>query len=214
MTTAAAVGREREAPGSPRRRNALTACARERRRRGFTLVELLGVVVILGLLASVAYVSYEALVPQARLNAAVRELAASLHETRSEAIARSQPFWIEYYFEDTDGHPRGYRVVTPFRADELGGIAVRDQERVARAFRPLPENVYFQEIRMGDAIFKQGQVVVRFDPLGAANDHTIVLVQRPFDTVFTIEVQALTGLISFHDGLFVREPAKEADFGS
>ncbi|MCC6407255.1 MAG: GspH/FimT family pseudopilin [Planctomycetes bacterium] len=185
-----------------------------RARRGFTLIELLGVMVILGLMASVAFVSYEALVPASVLNSAVRELAATLQETRSEAIARSQPFWIEYYFEDADSHPRGYRVVTPFVASATGGIAVRPEDRVAQPFVPLPEGVEFREITVNGEPVTRGLVSVRFDPLGAATDHMIVLEHKPYDRVYTIEVQALTGLISFHDGVFRREPAKDADFGS
>ncbi|MCK6446988.1 MAG: GspH/FimT family pseudopilin [Planctomycetes bacterium] len=183
-------------------------------RRGFTLIELLGVMVILGLMASVAFVSYEALVPASVLNSAVRELAATLQETRSEAIARSQPFWIEYYFEDADSHPRGYRVVTPFVGGPTGGLAMRAEDRLAQPFVPLPEGVEFREITVNGEPVSRGQVTVRFDPLGAATDHTIVLEQKQYDSVFTIEVQALTGLISFHDGVFRREPAKDADFGS
>jgi type II secretion system protein H len=183
-------------------------------RRGFTLIELLGVMVILGLIASVAYVSYESMVPQSVLNSAVRELASALQETRSEAIARSQPFWIEYTFEDTDDHPRGYRIVTPFVASVTGGLAMRPEDRLAQPFVPLPEGVTFREITINGDPVTRGVVSVRFDPLGTATDHTIVLEHRQYDAVYTIEVQALTGLISFHDGVFRREPAKDADFGS
>lgn len=186
--------------------------ARDGARAGFTLVELLGVVVILGMIASIVFISYQALVPQSVLNSAVRELASTIQEARSEAIARGAPFWIEYYFEADETHPRGYRVVTPFRADEMGGIAMRDEDRAAGAFKPLPENVEFQQITINGIALKSGQVVVRFDPLGMATDHTVVLVQHPYESVYTIEVQALTGLISFHDSLFERTPPKEADF--
>ena len=55
----------------------------------------------------------------------------------SEAIARGAPFWIEYYFEADETHPRGYRVVTPFRADEMGGIAMRDEDRESGGCRYL-----------------------------------------------------------------------------
>ncbi len=182
-------------------------------RRGFTLIELLGVMIILGLIASIAFVSYEALVPASVLNSAVRELAATLQATRSEAIARSQPFWIEYYFESSPEHPRGYRVVTPFKAGPQGGLALRDDERITQSFVPLPENVEFEEIDVDGVAHVKGQVVVRFDPLGTATDHTIILIQRPYDNRFSIEVQALTGLISFHDGAFRRDIPKDSDFG-
>jgi hypothetical protein len=55
-------------------------------------------------------------------------------------------------------------------------------------------------------------VFVRFDPLGAASAHVVRLVQNPGEQRFTIEVQALTGTIDYHEGSFEREPAQEGDF--
>ena len=53
---------------------------------------------------------------------------------------------------------------------------------------------------------------VRFDPLGAASYHTIVLYQELFERAFTIEVLPITGEIRFHDGYFERELVDEMDF--
>ena len=56
------------------------------------------------------------------------------------------------------------------------------------------------------------QVYVRFDPLGAASYHTVVLRQEKFDREFTVEALPLTGEVRVHDGAFEREPADESDF--
>lgn len=79
--------------------------ARPTARAGFSLVELTVVVLVLALLSSVVYMTWEALLPRTRLNSAVRELASTLMETRSDAIARGAEFRIEYYFEDEESHP-------------------------------------------------------------------------------------------------------------
>jgi prepilin-type N-terminal cleavage/methylation domain-containing protein len=182
-------------------------------RAGFSLVELMGVVVLLGVLATVATVSWRALVPRTRLNAAVRELAAALHEARSDAISRSAEFEIEYYFEETADHPRGYRVVTPFAREGGSGLAARPEDRFARSFKLLPKDVFFRRITVQGTDHVQGSVSVRFSALGAASDHTIVLAQEPYaNNLYTIEVQALTGLIEFHEGEFRRDPPKDSDF--
>jgi Tfp pilus assembly protein FimT len=170
------------------------------------------VVVALGLLATVVYVSWEALLPRTKLNTAVRELAATIQETRSDAISRGAEFWIEYYFEADESHPRGYRVVTPFRAGGDGGLAAWDDERLALAWQPLPGGVEFRSITIDGVQYASGRVQVRFDPRGSASDHTIVLVQMPYENLYTIEVQALTGLIQFHDGEFQRDPPEDKDF--
>jgi len=169
------------------------------------------IVVLLGILASLIYVSIQSLLPRTQLNSAVRELSATLHEARSDAISRNAEFRVEYYFEESEDHPRGYRVVTPFRAG-IGGLASRDEERLARSWHTLPDSVQFMKITVNDEEYTTGQVVVRFDPLGAASDHSITLIQMPYENIYTIEVLALTGLIRLHDGEFVREYPKDADF--
>lgn len=183
-----------------------------RARAGFTLVELLGVLVILGLLGTMSIMTWQSVQPQAQLNSAVRALASTLSEARSDAIARNEEFLIEYYFEETPEHPRGYRVITPFRADGTGGLAAFDEERLAKTWMVLPETVWFASITVDGVVYTEGQVTVRFDPLGAASDHLIVLEQRPYENFYTIEVLALTGLIRFHDGRFEREYPDDGDF--
>lgn len=186
--------------------------ARPSARAGFSLVELTVVVLVLALLSTVVYMTWEALLPRTRLNSAVRELASTLMETRSDAIARGAEFRIEYYFEDEEEHPRGYRVVTPFRAGGIGGLAAWDDERMALPWKPLPENVEFRSITINGQVFTRGSCEVRFDARGSGTEHTIVLVQKPYENVYTIEVQALTGLIQFHDGEFLRQVPEDKDF--
>ena len=176
------------------------------------MVELMGVCVVLGLLASMVFVSWESILPRTKLNSAVRELAATLSETRSDAIARNAYFSIEYNFEQEENRPIGYRVVTPFRKDPQGGLAAFDEERMTLPWHVLPDAVTFAKILLNGTEFKRGVVFVNFTPLGAASDHSVVLKQMPNEYEYTIEVLALTGLIRFHEGEFVREFPREAEF--
>jgi prepilin-type N-terminal cleavage/methylation domain-containing protein len=183
-------------------------------RAAFSLVELMLVLAALGLLATIVYMSWEAILPRTQLNTAVRELAATLSETRSDAISRGAEFKIEYYFEAGDGHPRGYRVVTPFRAGGEGGLAAWDEERHALPWKPLPAGVEFESITVNGRVVADGRCEVAFDARGSATDHRIALLQRGHDweNRYTIEVHALTGTIGFHDGEFLREPPQDQDF--
>jgi hypothetical protein len=72
--------------------------------------------------------------------------------------------------------------------------------------------VKFSRIEIDGNDYTTGIVFVRFDPLGAASNHVVTLVQKPYDNFYTIEVQPLTGLIDYHEGQFVRLPPKESDF--
>ncbi len=170
------------------------------------------VIIVLGLLATVVYVTWEAVVPRTKLNSAVRELAATLQETRSDAVSRGIAFTVEYYFEADETHPRGYRVVTPFRAGGAGGLAADTEERMALAWKALPEQIEFQSITINGILFTKGRCEVRFDARGSASDHTIVLVQHPYGNTYTVEVQALTGFIQMQPGEFLRNAPKDSDF--
>jgi Tfp pilus assembly protein FimT len=169
------------------------------------MVELLGVILVLGLIATIVSVNWRAILPKTELHAAVRALASTLQGTRSDAIARNAVFQVQYAIEENR-----YRVVTPFRAG--GGLAASNEDRMALEWTPLPESVHFKAITIDGLEYSKGMVYVRFDPLGTASGHTVVLEQLPYQNMYTIEVQGLLGLIDYHEGLFARVPPKEGDF--
>jgi prepilin-type N-terminal cleavage/methylation domain-containing protein len=183
-----------------------------RARAGFSLIELMGVIVVLGLMAGMVAISWQSVLPRAELNRAVRELSSKLYTVRSDAIARKARFEVQYSFDSTENRPRGYRVVSPFRADGRGGLAARDEDRLAFEWEPLPASVKFKRLRVNGQELTEGVVSVFFDPLGTSTDHLVVLEQQPDNALFTIEVLALTGDFRLHDGEFVREPPLESDF--
>jgi prepilin-type N-terminal cleavage/methylation domain-containing protein len=175
------------------------------RRRGFSMVEILAVLAVLGLISTLVAINWRAILPKAELHKAVRMIGSTLQSTRSEAIARKGVYRIQY---DLDRHR--YRVETPLAAN--GKFARRDEDRVALGWVDLPESVRFKRVEIDGVEYKDGIVFVRMDALGSASGHVIQLAQLPFEDYYTIEVQGLTGLIDYHDGLYVREPPKEADF--
>jgi len=179
--------------------------ARAPRRAGFTLVELLAVIIVLALIATLVTINWRAILPRTQLHSAVRSLGAVLQGTRSDAIARNAIFDVQY---DLDEHR--YRVVTPFRAG--GGLAPTAEDRQALAWQDLPTSVRFRSITIGTEMYEKGLIFVRFDPLGSASGHVIVLAQPADDNMYTIEVQGLLGLIDYHEGLYERAAPREDDF--
>ena len=166
------------------------------------------VVLVVALMAYSVSMGMDTLLPGQRLNTSVRSLAGKIQGTRSDAISRNVEFWLEY---DLDNHR--YRVVTPYRVG--GGIFTSDDDEELRFRLPweqLETDVEFTSVTIAGEEFQDGLVVVRFDPIGAASDHTIVLSQPRFESYFTIEVLALTGLIRFHQQIYFREPAVDEDF--
>jgi prepilin-type N-terminal cleavage/methylation domain-containing protein len=176
-----------------------------RLRAGFSMVEMLAVIVILGLIATLVTMNWRAILPRTELHSAIRILASTIQGAHSEAIARNAVFKIEY---DLDKHR--YRVNTPFRLG--GGLAPNEDERTAQNWIDLPQSVHFSRVQIDGVDYSRGMVFVRFDPLGAASGHIITLEQQPYKNFYTIEVQALTGMIDYHEGTFDRQPPKEDDF--
>jgi prepilin-type N-terminal cleavage/methylation domain-containing protein len=176
-------------------------------RSGFTLIELMVVIMVLGLMSGLVAVSWERVLPGQKLSADVRALSSRLHSARSEAIARSAEFQVIYNFEQN-----AYWVRTPF--DNEGRYQPDPELRTRVFYTKLNDGITFQEISIDGETYDASKVeiFVRFDPTGAANDHTIVLHQDKPDRVYTIEVLGLTGLIRFHDGYFEREEPRESEF--
>ena len=174
-------------------------------RAGFSMVEMLAVIVILGLIATIVTMNWRAILPRTELHSAIRILASTIQGAHSEAIARNAVFKIEY---DLDKHR--YRVNTPFRLG--GGLAANEDERTVQNWIDLPESVHFSRVQIDGVDYSRGMVFVRFDPLGAASGHIVTLEQQPYKNFYTIEVQALTGMIDYHEGTFDRQPPKEDDF--
>lgn len=178
-----------------------------RPRGGFSLVELLVVIAILGMVSGIAWVSWQALLPNQKLNSAVRQLSDVLYGTRAEAIARNREFRIYY-----DLDKETFVVRTPYSTE--GGYAVaEDEPHVWVDDSNLAEaGLEIESVTIDDRTYDDGTVFVRFDPLGASSYHVIVLRQPLFDRAFTIEVLPITGEIRFHDGYHERDLAEERDF--
>jgi prepilin-type N-terminal cleavage/methylation domain-containing protein len=177
------------------------------RRAGFTLVELVVVLIIIGLIGSIATASWVALLPNQQFNTAVRNLSEVLYGTRSDAISRNREFRIYYYLDDDE-----YAVRTPFL--EGGGFSSSDSdESVWIHETDLKEaGIEIVSVTVDDDVYTNGDVIVAFNPLGASSHHLIELRQVQGQRTFTIEVLPLTGEIRFHDGVFERELVDDGDF--
>lgn len=177
-------------------------------RAGFTLVELMVVIVILGLVGGVAISSWASMLPQQEFNTAVRNLSEVLYETRSNAIAQNREYKILYDIENDT-----YRVRTPFLYG--GGFATTedDEDRLFIEQTDLGEKgIDLVQITIDDRKYTTGVVEVRFYPLGASSYHTIQLQQKLFEREYTLELLPLTGEIRLHDGFFERTPVDGGNF--
>ncbi|MEZ6013623.1 MAG: prepilin-type N-terminal cleavage/methylation domain-containing protein [Planctomycetota bacterium] len=181
-----------------------------RGRAGFSLAELMVVTAIIGLMTYVVAQSFDAIVPQERLNTAVRNLTAVLRDARSAAIAKNLPHQVEY-----DLPNRRDRLLYPNSLD--GGILREgydsEERRLAGQWNLLPDGIDFQELSVAGEPYR-GDVPYRviFDPRGSATEHLVVLSQPRYEAFYTIEVLALSGHFRMHDGVWQRDVVSDQDF--
>jgi prepilin-type N-terminal cleavage/methylation domain-containing protein len=175
---------------------------------GFTLVELMVVIIIIGLVGGIAVSSWASMMPNQQFNSAVRNLSEVLYETRSNAIARNREFRIRYDLTNDT-----YKIRTPFKPG--GGMATSEEDEDRQWIHETDlkkSGIDLLQITIDDQVYTDGLVEVYFQPLGAASHHVIQLRQTSFGREFTLEVLPLTGEIRMHDGLYKREPVDEGDF--
>jgi prepilin-type N-terminal cleavage/methylation domain-containing protein len=174
-------------------------------KRGFSLAELMAVVAVMGLIASVVAANFMASLPRAQKNSALHGVAAAISAARSDSIARNGEFRIYY---DIDAN--SYTVSSPYKSG--GGVAQSDEERLIVKRALMPDSISIERVTIDNLDYTEGQVFVAFTPSGRATGHTLLLMQAPMEAATTVEVLPLTGLVRFYDGDFVREPVTEEDF--
>ena len=165
-----------------------------KRTRGFTLVEVLIILAVVGIAFGVAIPRLESLSPKYAMRSAARELASQLEFVRSQAVMRVKTFAI-FYELDRDR----YTVVLP---PEEGGsdLPVEDWPRLEPV--SLPTLVKFHGIVLADNTLKETrdapEVTVFFDPVGALGNHVVVL-EDTEGRVLSVKFNALTGTVDFFE---------------
>lgn len=112
-----------------------------RSRPGFTLIEMLVVLVVLALLASLTPPLFQAAVPSVRLKAATRDLMATIRLARDLAVSRGQTS------ELVIDHARGTYVVAGLsREREIpGGVSIRVYSAVGGRGAQANPSIQFYE---------------------------------------------------------------------
>lgn len=174
-------------------------------RAGFSLLEVLGVLIVLGMMAALVVVNWAQLLPGTELNAAVHNLGAAIQGARSNSIARNGEFRLYYDLEQSC-----WWILSPYGPN--GVAAQTEDERVVVSKAFFPENVVIVRVTVGGQEYVEGSVFITFDPLGRAVDHTVTLKHMIQGNLMTVEVLPLTGLVRFHDGEFQRPILDESSF--
>ena len=184
------------------------------KRNGFTLIELVMVMVMLTVIAAIVLPRLDFLLPQRRLKSAARSLSSLISLAYGEAVAKNKTYrlyldssngkyWVTEVSEleeDEDGPTAiGIRLGTQFELlqyEERGGT-VDEKAPTEPLFVPreLPPGVYFSSVKIqrGRTKLAFGPEYIEFSPLGSANPATINLVNDEAEQ-FAIRYDGVTGM--------------------
>lgn len=180
---------------------------REAGQRGFTLIEISAVVLIMALLLTTATVNLDRVLPSSRSESAARELLSTLDLARTSAVAQGRDYWVQI-----DVELDRYRILAPFDRD--GKPARSPEDRSALSWVTLPDGVHFAGIQpAGGRYVEAGSYEVRFDQIGAADQLYIHLDNDAgAGYALTARILSLTGHAKVLKGRVEPAPVSESDF--
>jgi type II secretion system protein H len=180
--------------------------------RGFTLVELLIVIVLLGIAAQIVIPAFSSDVPRAAVKTEAEKLAVKLNFLRSETRLRARQYGIEL-----DLSEQRYRVRLPkeFRVVDEENADYEDRDELETlAWYEFPETVKLLLVDQGaGAIESSGTQEILFDPSGRTDTKLLVLGHAFQEGIeFSVTVPGLAGQVMVEEGRQTLPTANDYDF--
>jgi len=193
-------GLERDLPGAVR---SFPACPESRapgvrrgfpRSGGFTFIEMLLVIGVLGVLFSIGALSFRGLMPKYYLKTSARRLGTWIENVRLSAVSRNRWMGIHYVLTPGPDEQPYYQIIPPPLED------YPDQPVDQRTFLQkeyLSPGVRFSRIVLPNSrAIESGTINVLFSPMGNAGSHVAVL-EGESGRIMSVKVNAITGSIDF-----------------
>ena len=190
--------------------------------RGFTLLELIAVLVLVGILLAFTPSGLQALIPERELNAEVGRLRATLEALMSQSILDQASYAMHY---DTDHHRWAMQIPDevsrpnpdsdgqPIKTLELD----TDPDFSEMDWHKLPDGITIQLFEGSNQI--RGRFMVTFDPRGTVPPHAVIFESNRIasldenDRTRTLKVN-FSGLVSYSGGRIIEDfKLTEAELG-
>jgi prepilin-type N-terminal cleavage/methylation domain-containing protein len=176
--------------------------------RGFTLIEIMAVVLLLGLMLSVVSANLGAILPASQTESAARALLSEMDLARTSAISHGRPFTIELNLDEQE-----YRLITPF--DSKGRLARQPEDRESLGREVLPKGISFAGLLDPASleILTEGVHNLLFDASGNRLDIFLYLrndAGEKYD--LTLHLGGLTGRTEIIEGREFPSKVTDADF--
>ena len=190
--------------------------------RGFTLIELMVVIAILGIVFRIILPSFQDDLPVAKVRAEARKLAATMNFLRTEARLQSRRYGVHLWAHD--GKLHGWRILMPpeqkvrRETDEDWGAELPDY--VPLEWRRFPKDIQFRGIHVGRMEAERTRDTqsreerkIWFDGLGRTPQKIIVIGHRDQeDLSMSIVIPPITGPVDVKEGAVEFQTATDGDF--
>jgi len=159
---------------------------------GFTLVEMVVVVAIIGLILASVAVRFDSITASARLRSNAREIASTIGLAHSQASSTGRSHNIVFDTENCQ-----YWVESNLQSESGDWLPKK---------RVLYDDVSFEDIQVGEDIYgESGSLSIEISPLGVTSAFMVHL-ESENGAKMTLEICPLTGLVRFFEGYKEYEP--------
>ncbi len=163
---------------------------RQGQRDGFTLIELVVVIMILGVLSSVTLPSLQGVSPKYRLRAAARSVSSQIHLVHSLASTIGKQYALHYNLED-----RYLWIVLPPGEEDDPDLALEDREHLGRVL--MPDHVQIERVILPDGSYEDSsQIDVIVDTKTSEGSH-IVYLRNEDESLICVKFNALLGIVDY-----------------
>lgn len=165
-------------------------------RRGFTLVEMVVVVIIMAVLFAVTLPSLRSTAKNNRLRSSVRELMSLMKYARTEAVFNGRTTEVFLSLEENQFW-LDLRTPDP----KTGRYNPKDKKSTMERKRDLEKQVSFKGIDAlpGNILQNEKVIACDFYPDGTASP-TLITLENDRDAVYTIEILKSTGMVELTQG--------------
>ena len=165
------------------------AMAGQTKRRGFTLVELMVVIAVIAVLATMSAPSLFHNMADYKLNGTVRAIFSTLQYARMCAASAGKEYRVRFFL---DNSPQGYRL------EQGNNFSGSDSWAARRDYHPLPEQVRINHATDYRGTHQSGTSIIAFNPQGTASTGGVYL-KNSRGKLRSVKVSSTTGRIKIEN---------------
>jgi prepilin-type N-terminal cleavage/methylation domain-containing protein len=159
---------------------------------GFTFIELILVIAIVGVLFTIAAISFRGLMPKYYLRTSARAIATLVESLRLSAVTRG--VWMGIHYELTPpGDERTYHEVVPPAPEDDPDQPIEERTRIGRE-RTAPGVRIARVVLPNSQTVDRGPVNILFSPMGNAGSHIVVL-EGEEGRLSSVKLNCITGTV-------------------